>query len=82
MERKYKSESHSKSKNPSPSPPTSRSHSKSPNPRYEVAKKYLQSTSIFPRKIDQPSSIETPEVQSLIHKLQGISLSQEESKLS
>ena len=33
-------------------------------------------------KSDQSSSIETSKVQSLIHKLQGISLSQEESELS
>lgn len=77
-ERKFKSESHSNSKTPSPSPLTSRLNSKSPNPKREVVKKDLQSISVSRRKPYQPSSVETPEVLSLIHKLQGISLSQEE----
>lgn len=82
MARKFKSVIHSKSKTPSSTPPTSRSHSKSPNPRREVVKKYLESTTKVQNKSDKYSSIETLEVQSLIHKLQGISISQEESNLS
>ena len=82
MKSKFKSIGHSKSKTPSPSPPTSRSHSKCPNPKQEVVKKPLESTTMISKKSNQSSSIETPEVHSLIHKLQGISISQEESELS
>lgn len=82
MESKSKSESHSKIKTPSPSPPTSWSHSRSPNPKREVVKKSLKSTSLSPKKLDNPSSVETPEVQYLIYKLEGISLSQEVSESS
>ena len=82
MESKSKSTGHSKSKTPSPSPPTSRSHAKSLDPKREVAKKTTKPTAEIPKKPDHSSSTEAPEIQSLIHKLQGISLSQEESELS
>ena len=82
MVSEFKLIGHSKSKISLPSPPTSRSHSKSPNPKWEVVKNPLYSTTMISNKWDQSSSIETPEVQSLIHELQGILISQEESELS
>lgn len=79
---KSKSIGHSKSKTPSPSPPTSQKHSKSPNPKREVAKKITEPIAEIPKKPDHSPFTEAPEVHYLIHKLQGISLSQEESELS
>ena len=72
MASKFKSIGHSKSKTPSPSPPTYQSHFKSPNPKQRVVKKTLEPTTVISKKLDQSSSIETPKVQSLIHKLKGI----------
>lgn len=72
MERRstLKLKGHSKSQSSSKSKPTSRSHSKSPNPRYEIS----QTTTNAPRTL--PLS-ESPEVQSLIHNLEEISISEE-----
>jgi len=81
MESKSKSTGHSKSKNPTPSPRTSRSHSKSAIPKRKVEKKNTEPTSEILNK-PKSSSSKPHEVQSLILKLQGISISQEESELS
>ena len=81
MASKSKSIGHSKSKTPSPSPPTSPLYSKSPISKREVEKKNKTPTTETP-KIPYNSSLEPPKVQSLIHKLQGFSISQEESELS
>ena len=82
MASKSKSTGHSKSKTPSPSPQISRKHSKSPDPKQEVANKIIELTVEIPKNPDHSCSTEALEVQSLIHKLQGISLFQEESELS
>lgn len=82
MASKSKLTCHSKSKTPSPSPPTSRLYSKSPNSKREVVKTTTELTAKIPKKPNHSCSTEAPEVQSLIHKLQGISISQEESELS
>eukprot|EP00253_Pinus_taeda_P021418 PITA_21418 len=81
MESKSTSSCHSKSKNPSPSPSTSRSHSKSSISELEVEKKNTEHNTEIPNKPDHSSSY-PPELQTLIHKLQGIYISQEESELS
>ena len=81
MVSKSKSTGHSKSKTPSPSPPTSPSHSKSPIPRREVKMNNTTPTAKILNTLDN-SSLKPPEVQSLIHKLQGFSISQQESELS
>ena len=78
MARKSKSIAHSESKSPSPSPPTSPSHSKSPIFKREVEKKTRTAENL---NISENSSLEPPEVHSLIHKLQGFSVSQEQTKL-
>jgi len=78
---KSKSTGHSNSNTPSPSPPTSRSHSKSPIPKRKVENKNPEPTTEILNKLESSSS-EPPELQSLIHRLQGISISQEESELS
>ena len=70
-----KSKSHLKSHSPSSSPPTSISHSKSPTPRPKVAKTTIKSPSTLPKSSDQPLSQEISEVQTLIQKLEGISIS-------
>ena len=64
MESKSKSEYHSESKSPSPSPLTSPLHL---NPELEVAQ---VSTAATNPDISEQSTIEPPEVESLIHKLQ------------
>ena len=81
MECKSTSSCHSKSKTPSPSSSTSHLHSKSPIFELEVEKKNKEHITEIPRKPDH-SSLEPPELQNLIHKLQGISISQEEFDLS
>jgi len=78
---KSTSSRHSKSKNPSPSPSTSRSHSKSSISKPKVEKKNTEHITEIPNKPDHSSS-DPHELQTLIHKLQGISISQEESELS
>jgi len=80
MVSKSKSIGHSKSKTPSPSPPTSPSHSKSHILKGEVEKKNTTPTKETLNTPDN-SSLEPPEVQSLIHKLQGFLISQEEFEL-
>ena len=79
MASKYKSKNHSKSKLPSTSPPTSPSHSESLNLKREVEKITTTATNL---NISDRSTIEPPEVESLIHKLQGFSISPQKSKLS
>ena len=73
---KSKSSSHSKSKIPSPSPPTFPSHSKALIPNREVEKNNTTPTAEILNTPDN-SSPKPPEVQYLIHKLQGFSISQE-----
>ena len=79
MVRKTKSIAHYKSKTPSPSPPTSRSHSESP-----IFKQEVEKTTPTAENLNTPDncSLEPHKVQSLIHKLQGFSISQEQSELS
>lgn len=69
------------SKNSSPTPTTSRSHSKSSITEPEVENKNTEHITKIPSKPDH-SSLDPPELQTLIHKLQGISLSQEEFEFS
>jgi len=76
MASKSKSEYHSKSKSPSPSPPTSPLHL---NPELEVAQ---VSTATTHRDISEQSTVEPPEVESLIHKLQRFSISPQRSDKS
>ena len=76
MVRKSKSICHSKSRTPSPSPLTSPSHSKSLIFKQEVEKENTRPT-IENLNTPDNSSLEPPEVQTLIHKLQGFSISQE-----
>ena len=64
MASKSKSKYHSESKSPSPSPPTSPLHL---NPDLEVTR---ASTAATNPDISEQSTIEPPEVESLIHKLQ------------
>lgn len=63
MASKSKSEYHSESKSPSSSPPTSPLHL---NPELEVAR--VSTTATHP-DISEQSTVELPEVESLIHKL-------------
>ena len=68
MAPKSKSKYHSESKSPSSTPPTSPVRL---NPESEVAQVLTAAT--YPNILDQ-STIEPPEVQTLIHKLQGFSI--------
>ena len=74
-----KSKYHSKSKSPSPSPPTSPLHLESLNPEPEVAGTIAATTN---PDISEQSTIEPPEVESLIHKLQRFSISPQRSDKS
>ena len=76
MESKSTSSHHSKSETPSPSPSTSRSHSKYPISEPEVEKKNTEHITEILNKPDH-SYLDPPKLQNLIHKLQGISISQE-----
>ena len=76
MASESKSEYHSESKSPSPSPPTSPLHL---NPELEVAR--VSTTATLPDISDQ-STIELPEVKSLIRKLQRFSISPHKSDKS
>ena len=67
MASKSKSKYHSESKSPSPSPPTSPSHLEYVNPELEVAGAKTAATN--PDILEQ-STIEPPEFESLIHKIQ------------
>ena len=67
MASKSKSKYHSESKSPSPSPPTSPSHSEILNLESEVTGSIAAATN---PNISEQSTIEPPEVESLIHKLQ------------
>ena len=66
MASKSKSKYHYKSKSPSPSPPTSPSHLQSLNLEPEVERTTAAATN---PDISKQSTIEPPEVESLIHKL-------------
>jgi len=79
MASKSKSKYHSKSKSPSPSPPTSPSRLESLNLEKEV--KGTTTTATNPH-ISDKSTIEPPEVESLIHKLQRFSISPRKSDKS
>ena len=67
MARKSKSKYHSKSKSPSPYPPTSPLHLETLNPELVVVGATSATTN---PDISEQSTIEPPEVESLIHKLQ------------
>lgn len=79
MASKSKSTDHSQSKTPSTSPRTSRFHSETP-----VSKREEEgSTTIAePHHTSERLSPESPEVQSLIQKLQGFSISPQKSEVS
>jgi len=79
MASKSKSKYHSESKFPSTSPPTSPSHLESLNLEREVDKTIATTTN---PNISEKSTIEPPEVESLIHKLQGFSISPRKSEIS
>lgn len=79
MASKSKSKNHSKSKSPSTSPLTSPSHSKYLNPKREVGKTTTTTTNT---NISDKTTIEPLEVESLIHKLQGFSISLQKYKIS
>ena len=79
MAPKSKSKYHSESKSPSPSPPTSPLHLESLNPESEVAGATAAATN---PDISEQSTIEPPEVESLIHKLQRFSISPQKSAKS
>ena len=76
MASKSNSEYHSESKSPSSSPPTSPLHL---NPELEVVR---VSTATTHPDISEQSTIELPEVKSLIHKLQRFSISPQRSDKS
>ena len=79
MARKSKSKYHSESKFPSPSPPTSPSHLESLNLEQEVERTTTTATN---PDISEKYTIEPPEVESLIHKLQRFSISPQTSNKS
>lgn len=79
MASKSKSKYHSESKSPSPSPPTSPSHLESLNPEREVDRTIATATN---PNISEKSTIEPPELESLIHKLQRFSISPQKSEKS
>lgn len=82
MASKFKLTDHYKSKTPSPSPPTSRKSAKSLDPKREVAQDIIQPIAENLIDPEHSSLIEAPEVQYLVHKLQGILISQEEPEIS
>src|ERR1700733_13469227 len=78
MASKSKPIAHSESKSPSKSPPTSPLHSQSPISKREFEK---TTTTAEPQNISDKSTLEPPEVQYLIHKLQGFSISPKKSEV-
>lgn len=70
---------HSESKSPSTSPPTSPSHFESLISKREVEKTTTTAENL---NILDKSTLEPPEVLSLIHKLQGFSISPRKYELS
>ena len=72
MASKSKSKYHYESKSPSPSPPTSPSHLEFPNLELEVQRATAATTN---PDISEQSTIEPPEFESLIHKLQRFCIS-------
>ena len=79
MASKYKSKYHSECKLPSPSPLTSPLHLESLNLEREVDK---TTTTTKNPNISEKSTIEPPEVETLIHKLQRFSISPQNSEKS
>src|ERR1700733_3003135 len=79
MARKPKSASHSKSNSPSKSPRYSRSHAGSPAYNQEEEE---STTTAQTHHTPEQLSLESPEVQSLIHKLQSFSISPQKSEVS
>ena len=79
MASKSKSKYHSESKSPSTSPPTSPSHFESLNIEREADK---TTTIAINLNISEKSTIEPPKVESLIHKLKGLSISPQKSEIS
>jgi len=81
MASKLKSSCHSKSKTPSPSPSTSHSHLKSSISKPDVENNNTEKITENPDKPDH-SYLDPLELQNLIHKLRGISISKKYSELS
>ena len=79
MTSKSKSKYHSEIKSPSPSPSTSPSHSEILNLEPEVERRIDTATN---PEFSEESTIEPPEVESLIHKLQLFSISPQRSDKS
>ena len=79
MASKSKSKYHSESKSPSPSPLTSPLHLESLNLAPEVERTIATATN---PDISEQSTIEPPEVESLIHKLKQFSISPQNSDKS
>lgn len=79
MARKSKPKIHSGSKSPSTSPLTSPLHVVTPVFKREVEE---TTTTAQPQNIPDKLSLESPEVQSHIHKLQGFSISPQKSEVS
>ena len=79
MARKPKFASHSKSKSPSESPRTSHLHAGSPVSKQEEEE---STTTAQTHHTPEQLSLESPEVQSLIHKLQCFSISPQKSEVS
>jgi len=78
MVRKSKSTDHYEIKSPSKYPSTSPSHSKSPISKREVQK----TTTAENLNLSEKSTLKSPEVQCLIHTLQGFSISPQKYELS
>ena len=79
MASKPKSASHSKSNSRSKSPRYSRSHAGSPAHNQEEEE---STTTAQTHHTPEQLSLESPEVQSLIHKLQSLSISPQKSEVS
>src|ERR1700690_2690329 len=79
MASKPKSASHSKSNSPSKSPHYSRSHAGSPTRNQEEEE---STTTAQTHHTPEQLCLESPEVQSLIHKLQSFSISPQKSEVS
>jgi hypothetical protein len=79
MASKPKSASHSMKKSPSESPRTSHSHADSPVSKQEEEE---STTTAQTHHTPEQLSLESPEVQSLIHKLQSFSISPQKSEVS
>lgn len=79
MVSKPKSTTHSESKSPSTSPPTSPLQVRTPVSKQEVEE---TTTTTQAQNIPDKLTLESPEVQSLIHKFQGFSISPQKSEVS